>query len=459
MIRKTSLFLGVILCLSVYAKVKNVLLIVSDDLKADALGCYGNKIAQTPNIDQLAKEGTLFQNAYCQGTVCRPSRASFMRGRYRGAKEITWGEHFQKNGFSSTRVGKIFHMRVPGDIIAGTDGDDVPACWSAKFNMPGKEAHTPGNYACLNLNKFTTELKGRQSTKMPYRMFVTVDYVGNGSDQPDWKAATKSVELLKSFKKDDKTFFLATGLVRPHYPNVAPEQYFARYPFKQMKLPVVPEGDWDDMPKAGISNSNSKKYGIDKFPDNQKRMWAGYLATVTFMDEQVGRILKTLKELGLDKDTAVFFTSDHGYLLGEHHFWQKGNLREEVTRVPLIMRSPGQQPGISSSIVELVDMFPTACDLTGLPIPKSVQGKSLLPILGNPGATVKETALSFVGKGTSMRSSDWAYMKYGDGSEELYDMKEDPKQFKNLARIPTYEKVLKSQSKLFAKRTKALQAR
>ncbi len=316
MMRETILALGVVLCLSAHSKVKNVLLIVSDDLKADALGCYGNKIAQTPNIDQLAKGGTLFQNAYCQGTTCRPSRASFMRGRYHGNKEITWGEHFQKNGYSSTRVGKIFHMRVPGDIIAGTDGDDVPACWSAKYNMPGKEAHTPGNYACLNLNKFTTELKGRQSTKMPYRMFVTVDYVGNGSDQPDWKAATKSVELLKSFKKDDKPFFLATGLVRPHYPNVAPEQYFARYPFKQMKLPFVPEGEWDDMPKAGVSNSNSTKYGIDKFPDNQKRMWAGYLATVTFMDEQVGRILQTLKELGLDKDTAVFFTSDPGYLLG-----------------------------------------------------------------------------------------------------------------------------------------------
>ena len=171
-----------VLCLSAQAKVKNVLLIVSDDLKADAMGCYGSKIAHTPHLDQLANEGMLFRNAYCQGTVCRPSRASFMRGRRQGDKGITWGEHFLKNGFSSTRVGKIFHMRVPGDIIAGTDGADVAACWSAKYNMPGKEAHTPGNYACLNLNKFTTKLEGRQSTKMPYRMFVTVDYVGDGSD-------------------------------------------------------------------------------------------------------------------------------------------------------------------------------------------------------------------------------------------------------------------------------------
>ena len=439
----------VVLCLSAQSKVKNVLLIVSDDLKADAVGCYGNKLAQTPHLDQLAKEGTLFRNAYCQGTVCRPSRASFMRGRRQGDKGITWGEHFLKNGFSSTRVGKIFHMRVPGDIIAGTDGADVAACWSAKYNMPGKEAHTPGNYACLNLNKFTTKLEGRQSTKMPYRMFVTVDYVGDGSDQPDWKAATKSIELLKDLKKDDKPFFLATGLVRPHYPNVAPEQYFARYPYKEMPLPYVPTDDWDDMPKSAVSRSNSKQYGIDKYPDNQRKMWAGYLATVTFMDEQVGRILKTLKELGLDRETAVIFTSDHGYLLGEHHFWQKGNLREEVTRVPLIMRVPTSNPGTSSSIVELVDLFPTACEATGLPIPQGVEGKSLLSVLENPKATVKEAAFSFVGKGTSMRTSNWAYMKYGDGSEELYDMKKDPKQFVNLAKSPEHAETLRSLRKQF----------
>ncbi len=447
---KISLFvLFFVLCLSAQAKVKNVLLIVSDDLKADAMGCYGSKIAHTPHLDQLAKEGTLFRNAYCQGTVCKPSRASFMRGRRQGGKGITWGEHFINNGFSSTRVGKIFHMRVPGDIIPGTNGEDVAACWSARYNMPGKEAHTPGNYACLNLNKFTTKLEGRQSTKMPYRMFVTVDYVGDGSDQPDWKAATKSIELLKELKKDDKPFFLATGFVRPHYPNVAPEQYFARYPYKKMPLPYVQPDDWDDMPKSAISRSNSKYYGIDKYPDNQRKMWAGYLATVTFMDEQVGRILKTLQELGLDQETAVFFTSDHGYLLGEHHFWQKGNLREEVTRVPLIMRVPTNQPGVSSSVVELVDLFPTACEATGLSIPQGVEGKSLLPILENPEATVKEAAFSFVGKGISMRTSKWAYMKYGDGSEELYDMKKDPKQFVNLAKSPEHAETLRSLRKQF----------
>ena len=456
MMSKTVLFFSFLTTLSVQAKFKNILLIVSDDLKADALACYGSKVAVTPYVDQLAKEGTLFQNAYCQGTACNPSRASFMRGRYHGRREITWGEHFQKNGYSSTRVGKIFHMRVPGDIIAGTDGADIPACWSAKFNMSGKEAHTPGNYACLNLNKFTTESEGRQSTRMPFRMFVTVDYKGDGSDQPDWKAATKSIELLQSFKEDGNPFFLAIGLVRPHYPNVAPEQFFATYPYKQIKLPFVPKNDWNDMPKAGISNSNSQHFGIDKFPDNQRRMWSGYLATVTFMDQQVGRILGALKVLGLDDDTAVFFTSDHGYLLGEHHFWQKGNLREEVTRVPLIVKAPGQKPGKSSSIVELVDLFPTACDLAGLSIPRSNQGDSLLPILKNPRAQIKRTALSFVARGTSLRTSDWSYMKYRDGTEELYNMRVDPKQFTNQAKDPKHRKQLLKQRKLFSERMETI---
>jgi iduronate 2-sulfatase len=417
-----------------FAKTSNILLVVSDDLKADALGCYGNTLAKTPNIDRLAKMGVVYDNAYCQGTVCAPSRASFMRGRYFGKNEITWGEHFLNHNFSSTRVGKIFHMRVPGDIIPGTDGQDIHECWSEKYNSPGLEAHTPGNYACLNLNKFTTELEGRESTRMPNRMFVTVDYEGDGSDQPDWKTATKSIELLHKFKEQKQPFFLATGFIRPHYPNVAPIQYFEHYPFRKMVLPFVPVNDWNDMPASAISRSNSVRYGIDQFPDNQKRMWAGYLATVTFMDEQVGRILDTLEELKLDKTTTVIFTSDHGYLLGEHHFWQKGNLREEVTRVPLIIRAPTYKHGRSSSLVELVDLFPTACELTGLPVPKSVQGKSLVPTLDDPNRTIKNTALSFIPKGTSLRTKNWSYMQYKDGTEELYNMKKDSKQFNNLSK-------------------------
>lgn len=425
-------------------KVKNVLFLVSDDLKASVLGCYGDALCETPNIDRLAAEGMVFERAYCQGTWCLPSRRSFMRSRYEGKKGATLGEKFIEHGFTSARVGKIFHMRVPGDIIDGTNGEDVDACWTERFNAPGKEAHTPGDYACLNLNIFTDELEGRQSTKMPHRMFVTVETDGNGSDQPDWRAAEKSVELLGNYAQQEKPFFLATGFVRPHYPNVAPRQFFEKYPYQKIEMPLVPEGDLNDIPKQGISGSNSKSHGIDKFPENQQRMWTGYYATVTFMDEQLGKVLDELEKQGLRDSTAIVFTSDHGYHLGEHTFWQKSDLHEEVTRVPLIISVPGMKPGRTDSIVELIDLYPTLCDLTGVAIPESAQGSSLVPILENPEAEVKEAALSIAKKGHSLRSSDWAYMRYQDGSEELYDMAKDPGQFTNLAKEPGKADVIES---------------
>ena len=257
----------------------NILLIVSDDLRASVLRCYGDKVCQTPNIDRLASKGMVFDRAYCQATHCAPSRASFMRGRYHGKKEITFGEHFIQSGGHSARVGKIFHMRVPGDIIAGSNGDDVGACWSERYNSAGQEAHTPGDYACLNLNIFTTELEDRQSTGMPHRPFVSVRYGGGGADQPDWKTAAKASELLDSYATSKKPFFLATGFVRPHYPSVAPEKYFAMYPHANIELPPVPDGDLADIPDAGISKSNSKSTGLAEYPENQKRMWAAYYAT------------------------------------------------------------------------------------------------------------------------------------------------------------------------------------
>lgn len=431
-------FLGLLLLLSLDVAasaappVRNVLFIVSDDLKASVLGCYGDPYCQTPNIDRLAKRGMVFERAYCQGVWCAPSRASLMRSRYVGKEEITLGEHVQKHGMYSARVGKIFHMRVPGDIIDGTNGPDVEACWTERFNSPGLEAHTPGDYACLNLNIFTDELEGRQSTRMPHRMFVTVEYDGDGSDQPDHKSATKAIDLLQ--KHQDERFFLAVGLIRPHYPMVAPRQYFAPYPWDTLPLPLTLPDETADIPKLGVAGTNNIKNTIGRFPDNQKRMWQGYYASVEFMDDQVGRILNELDRLKLTDSTAIIFTSDHGYHLGEHGFWQKSNLHEEVTRIPLVISAPGMQPGRTSSLVELVDLFPTACDLTAMPIPKSVQGKSLTPILQDSLSTVKDAALS-LHKGHVLRTADWAYMKYQDGTEELYDMKADPQQFHNLADV------------------------
>ncbi len=415
--------------------VKNVVFIISDDLKASVLGCYGDRICNTPNIDKLAAQGLVFERAYCQGTSCNPSRTSFMFSRYQGKGDINMGQHFRENGWYSARVGKIYHMRVPGDIIAGTNGLDVASSWSQRFNAPGLEAHTPGQYACLNLNDFRSDLVNRQSTRMPHRMFVTVKYEGDGSDQPDHKAASKAIELLRAHKNE--RFFLAVGFVRPHYPMVAPRQYFEPYPWQKMKMPESTAGDLDDIPKLGLAGTISSKNPIGKYPDNQKRMWSGYYASVAFMDEQVGRVIDELDRLGLTDSTAIVFTSDHGYHLGEHGFWQKSNLHEEVLRVPLIMDVPGMPSGRSNSIVELVDVFPTLSELAGLGVPEQLDGTSLLPILEDPSASVKSAALSF-NKGCSLRTADWHYMRYNDGTAELYDMRSDPNEFTNLAELRSH---------------------
>ncbi len=420
--------------------IRNVLFIVSDDLKASVLGCYGDKVCETPNIDRLARDGVVFERAYCQGTVCAPSRFSFMFSRYQDKAGINLGEHFRTNGWYTARVGKIYHMRVPGDIIAGTNGLDIASSWTERFNSPGQEAHTPGHYACLNQNIFTTELEGRQSTRMPHRMFVTVRYESDGSDQPDHKSATKAVELLQAHR--DEPFFLAVGLVRPHYPMVAPQQFFDPYPWEQINLPTVVPNDLADVPALGKSGTRNDNNPIGKYPDNQKRMWTGYYASVAFMDAQVGRILDELQRLGLRDSTAIVFTSDHGYHLGEHGLWQKSNLHEEVTRVPLIISVPGIASRRSRSIAELVDLYPTLSELAGLEIPKDVQGRSLVPVLKDPTTTVRDGAISFK-NGASLRTSDWAYMKYNDGSAELYDMNADPLQFTNLVENAKHQDILR----------------
>jgi iduronate 2-sulfatase len=415
--------------------IKNVLFLISDDLKASVLGCYGDRVCQTPNIDKLAADGLVFERAFCQGTSCNPSRTSLMFSRYQGKGDVNMGQYFRQHGWYSARVGKIYHMRVPGDIIAGTNGLDIASSWTQRFNSPGLEAHTPGEYACLNLNIFTTDLANRESTKMKHRMFVTVQYEGDGSDQPDHKSASKAIELLREYRREP--FFLAVGFVRPHYPMVAPRQYFQPYPWQQIDLPESTADDLADIPKLGLAGTISQSNPIGKYPDNQKRMWSGYYASVAFMDEQVGRVIDELDRLGLRDSTAIVFTSDHGYHLGEHGFWQKSNLHEEVLRVPLIIDVPNRKAGRTQSIVELVDLFPTLAELAGLPVPASLDGKSLLPVLRDHQATVKAAALSF-NNGFSLRTPNWHYMRYRDKTAELYDMRSDPNEFTNLANRSTH---------------------
>ena len=182
-------------------------------------------------------------------------------------------------------------------------------------------------------------------------------------------------------------------------------------------------------------------------------MWQAYYASVSFMDEQVGRVVDELERLGLRESTAIVFTTDHGYHLGEHGFWQKGNLHEEVVRVPLIFSVPGIKPGRSSSLVELVDFYPTCTEMLGLPTPESLQGKSLMPILRNPNATVRDTALSIHNRaGGGLRAANWHYMNYGEKGEELYDMIKDPHQYTNLVDNPEYARDSRGCTRRFCQR-------
>ncbi len=445
----------------------NILFIISDDLSAEALACYGNKQCRTPNIDALAARGTRFTRAYCQYPVCGPSRASLMSGRYAQAIGVTgngasskftanlgnrpsMSQLFKDAGWYSARVSKIYHMRVPGDITAGVDGPDHAASWTERFNCQAPEWYTEGKHEHLTNEKLRFDRDKHYSLGFGGAFYV-VRGQSDGHEQADVKAANKAIELIGKHK--GKPFFLAVGLVRPHVPLVAPEPFFKPYPFKEMTLAPRVEGDWDDIPKSGISK-NSKGSGLAGQPDKQRKVLSAYYASVAFMDAQVGRILKALDEHGLRDNTIVVFCSDHGYHLGEHDFWQKMSLHEESARVPFII-APGKnvRPDgldaykggvVSDSLVELIDMYPTLADLAGLTIPGHVQGQSLLAVLRDPSADVREAAYTLCRGGHLLRTERWAYLRHRDGQVELYDMQADPKQYRNLVRVKGHMKVATS---------------
>ncbi|MBL9133331.1 MAG: sulfatase [Verrucomicrobiaceae bacterium] len=438
----SRLLLLLTLCPPLLAAGPNVLFIIADDLTSTALGCYGNKVCQTPNIDRLAACGMRFTRAYCQGTYCGPSRASFMSGYYPHATGVqgyispraaigeraTWAQHFKNAGYYAARVSKIFHMGVPGGIEKGGDEADDPASWTERFNSQGAEWKVPGIGETLERNP-----DGKKPV-IGGNTFVMVAADGDDMVHSDGKTAAKACELIA--KHAQEPFFLAVGFVRPHVPFVAPKKYFDLYPWEQMTLPEKVPGDWDDIPKPGINYKTSVNMQMDV--TRQKKAVSGYYAAVSFMDAQVGKVLDALEKSGQADNTIIIFTSDHGYHLGEHDFWAKVSLHDESARVPLIVSVPGKKPGVSDSLVELLDLYPTTAKLCGLEVPARLQGKNISPILDDPKATVHDTAFSVAGtsKGLMLRDERWVFIQYGEdakGGIELFDMHNDPRQLTNLA--------------------------
>lgn len=438
----------------------NVLFIISDDLTSTGLSCYGNKVCQTPNIDRIAARGTRFTRAYCQGTYCGPSRASFMSGYYPHATGVlgyisprkaigdraTWAQHFKNSGYYTARVSKIFHMGVPGGIEKGDDGADDPISWSERFNSKGPEWKAPG---------VGETLEGNPDGKKPVvggNTFVVVEADGDDLVHSDGKTAAKACELIEQHKGEP--FFLGVGFVRPHVPFVAPKPYYEPFlPYAKNVLPEKVPGDWDDIPKAGINYKTSTNMKMDV--RRQKKAVGGYYASVAYMDAQVGKVMAALKKAGLEDKTIVIFTSDHGYHLGEHDFWAKVSLHEESALVPLIISVPGKKPAVCHSFAELLDLYPSVSSLCGLEVPARLQGKDLSPLLDDPSKKVRDTAFCVNGRGFLLREKKWAYIQYAENASrgiELFDMEKDPKQYTNLADRPEFEAVVNEfQKKLAAK--------
>lgn len=430
----------------------NILFLIADDLSANALGCYGNRQCQTPHIDKLAERGFRFDRAYCQYPVCGASRAAIMSGQYAqvigvtgngNAQQFTellgnrpsMSQLFRHHDYFAARIGKIYHMRVPGDITANVSGPDHAASWDEAINCGGPEWMSDG---------FHSHHSNEELNRDPNRhyglgfggAFYVVKTPGDGRDQPDVKAANEAIRFLETQR--DQPFFLAVGFVRPHVPLVAPKAFFEPYPFRSMHLPENPEHDLDDIPRAGRGGSSQAR-GLDSQARKQKTL-AAYYASVQFMDAQVGRILAKLEERQLATNTIVVFTSDHGYHLGEHELWQKMSLHEESVRVPLVLSVPQQSPGVSASLVEQIDIYPTLADLAGLPIPAHCQGKSLRPILNHPNQQIRDAVYCLRRRNDHLyRTKDWALIHYRANDQfELYDLRNDPQQFHNLANDPQF---------------------
>lgn len=439
----------------------NVLLIISDDLTT-CLGCYGNKVCKTPHLDRLASQGVLFERAYCQYPVCGPSRASFMSGLYPNTTKMlsnskalgafkvsnpqlanhpSIGEFLRQNGYFSARVSKIYHMGVPGGIEAGEPGGDDPDSWDWTYNVLAPETQSPGKLELLSPK--------RAHFGSNFAQVIVPDE--HEATQADLMAAHQAVAVLETRKAlaPKQPFFLAVGFVRPHVPLVAPKRLFDLYPAGGMKLPFVPEGDLDDVPRPAAAMENMGRYGMNE--EQQRKAIAGYYASVTFMDEQVGKLLDALDRLDLRKNTIVIFTSDHGYNLGEHSCWQKLSLFEESTRVPLLISAPGFTGSAGKSapgMVELIDLYPTIADLVGLKdkAPARLQGASLRPLLEQLGRKDWAKTVAYTvthQKGESIRTPRWRFSRWGNEGEELYDLQRDPEEFTNLARDPKHASQLK----------------
>ena len=417
----------------------NVLFIAVDDMNVD-LGCYGQPLASSPNIDRLAKQGVRFDRAYCQFPLCSPSRSSLMTGlrpdttrvfdlqyhfRTGLPDVVTLPQAFMKAGYWAGRVGKIYHYGNPGDI--GTSGLDDPTSWMEVVNPAGRDKTTLET----DIINYTPK-RGLGSA-----MAFLNDKEGKDEEHTDGKVATEAIRLLEAHK--DAPFFLAVGFYKPHTPYIAPQKYFDLHPMEKMVLPPIADDFQKSVPEAALASTKPWPY-MGVTPDQARECKQAYYAAISFVDAQIGRVLEALDRLKLRDSTVVVFWSDHGYHLGEHGLWMKQSCFEESAHVPMIISAPGKPIGkVCPRTVEFVDLYPTLTDLAGVAAPKNLEGVSLRPLLENPSAEWKRPAFTQVQRGAfpghSVRTERWRYTEWdrGEKGAELYDHDADPHELRNLA--------------------------
>jgi arylsulfatase A-like enzyme len=467
----------------------HILFVVADDLNT-RIGPYvdGSLKLHTPHLDRLAAEGVRFTRAYAQYPVCGPSRASFMSGLYPETNGVTTnafatGNHriatpsladhptlagfLRARGYYTARVSKIFHVGVPGGIERGEVGSDDPDSWDFAVNVMAPETLTPGHLEKLS----NGDHYGSNFSRMilPDGQELTqadVLAVDHALAILETRAGRRPVKATNRTKlKESSPLFLAVGLVRPHVPLIAPDRHFARYPPRDAPLPFIPDGDLDDVPEPAhrCGNDVAARFGMTLA--QQRQAVAAYHASVSFMDEQLGRLLDALDRLELRRHTIVVFTSDHGFNLGEHTCWQKLSLWEESVRVPLIISVPGSRHvgARSDAVVELVDLYPTFAEMSGLgdEAPSILQGQSLIPLLDASAETNPRASAYTItaGEGASLRTARWRYSRWGEDAtgvnEELYDHDGDPGELHNLARDPAHAITLQELRARFEERRRS----
>ncbi len=434
----------------------NVLFIAIDDLN-DWVGCLGgHPQAMTPNIDDLASRGTLFSNAHCAAPLCNPSRTALLFGKrptttgvvgnnddWRTFESLNGAESlpqfFRRNGYFTAAAGKIFHAnhggwrgaltRKEGAPYAGRSGFGQPDAWDERF--PAKMIQLPMAPVLID-----THRNGINH----HWDWGPIDFKADVTE--DGQISRWAVRQLRA--EHARPFFLAVGIYRPHDPQYAPSEYFDEHPLASVELPRILATDLDDIPPVAkrYTRSASSYEAMIRKHNALQSATRGYLAAATFADAMVGRVLDALYASPHAENTIVVLFSDHGYHLGEKQKYHKGTLWEESTRVPLVVVAHGITASgrVSGRAVSLIDLYPTLSELAGLDPPSGLDGESLVPLLRDPDAPREMPAVTTrQGRHHAIRTDRWRYIRYDDGSEELYDHQTDPMEWENLASNPQHD--------------------